>query len=370
MADVKLENLTKTYGDKIVLNQINLDINDGEFMVLVGPSGCGKSTALRLISGLDEMTSGNIHIDGKVVNHLAPKHRSIAMVFQDYALYPHLNVYDNMNFGLKLRKVPKAESEKRIKKASDMLGLNDLMERRPKELSGGQRQRVAIGRAVVRNPKAFLFDEPLSNLDAKLREGMRIQIAELHQKMRTTVIYVTHDQVEAMTLADRIAVMHEGVIQQIGTPLDVYHKPANRFVASFIGSPSMNFLKGKLILEGDTYYFAMNGLRFEIPPDRMDYAGARDGMEITLGVRPHRVQMADQATTHRVSVPIPAKVELLEQMGSGVNMIVSTSGGRLVVRCPADTEVQKNANIEIVIRIGRVHVFGETGRTLRPRYKG
>lgn len=367
MGSVRLEGLTKKFGSKTVLDKVDLEVQDHEFMVLVGPSGCGKSTALRLIAGLEEITEGNIYIRRQKINHLPPKDRSIAMVFQDYALYPHLNVIENMSFGLRLRKVPRVQWEERVHLAAEMLGLEDLLERRPRQLSGGQRQRVAIGRAIVRDPEVFLFDEPLSNLDAKLREEMRIEIAELHQKMKSTVIYVTHDQVEAMTLADRIAVMNEGVIQQVGDPLEVYHHPANLFVASFIGSPSMNFLKGHIEMDQGKFYFCMKELRFLVPPDRMDYERCHHGMDITLGVRPHRVQLATQPTTHRVSVPIPAKVELLEQMGSGINMIVDTPGGRLVVRCPADTVVEKNTIIDIVIRIGRVHTFDEKGLTLRPK---
>lgn len=366
MAQVKLSNLRKEFDSNEVLKAINLEVNDKEFLVLVGPSGCGKSTALRLIAGLETITSGEIYIGGKVVNHLPPRARDLAMVFQDYALYPHMNVRENMLFGLKLRHVPKHEWDKRVSKAAEMLGIQKLFTRRPRQLSGGQRQRVAIGRAIVRKPGVFLFDEPLSNLDAKMREEMRMEIGRLHQELQNTIIYVTHDQVEAMTLADRIAVINEGSIQQIGTPLEVYHNPVNIFVAGFIGSPSMNFLKGRLAFDSDIFYFRMDGLRFKVPPDRLDYSKARDGMEVTLGIRPHRVQLAGQPTTHRISVPIPATVELLEQMGSFINMVVSTAGGRLIVRCPPDTEIARHSKTEIVMRVGRTHIFGPDGLSLRP----
>ncbi len=366
MANVTLKALRKDFDDNTVLKSIDLEVRDREFLVLVGPSGCGKSTALRLISGLETITSGEIFIDGRLVNHLAPKHRNIAMVFQDYALYPHMNVRENMLFGLKLRKVPKEDWDQRVNKAAELLGIGELMERRPRQLSGGQRQRVAIGRAIVRKPGVFLFDEPLSNLDAKLREEMRLEIGRLHQDIRNTIVYVTHDQVEAMTLADRIAVMDKGAIQQIGTPLDVYHRPANLFVAGFIGTPSMNFLKGRIVKQEKEYQFQMDGIRFRIPKDRLDYARAHDGMQVTLGVRPHRVQLASQEMRHRVSVPIGVRVEMTEQMGSFVNMIVSSAGGRLIVRCPADTEVARGDKIDIVIRVGRVHVFDAEGNSLRP----
>src|SRR4026208_1209923 len=250
MAKVAFENVVKQFGDVVAVNNLNIDVADKEFLVLVGPSGCGKTTALRCLAGLEEITSGDIKIGERVVNDVAPKDRDIAMVFQSYALYPHLSVYDNMAFGLKLRKVPKEEIKRRVGEAADILGIRDLLERKPRQLSGGQRQRVAVGRAIVREPKVFLFDEPLSNLDAKLRVAMRAEISKLHQRLQTTFIYVTHDQTEAMTMATRIAVINKGVLQQLDTPQNLYDHPNNLFVAGFIGSPAMNFFPGKLRKDG------------------------------------------------------------------------------------------------------------------------
>ena len=249
MASVTFDKVFKRYGDVTAVNNLNIDVDDKEFLVLVGPSGCGKTTALRCLAGLEEITDGEIKIGDRVVNDVAPKDRDIAMVFQSYALYPHLSVYDNMAFGLKLRKVPKEEIKRRVNEAADILGIHDLLERKPRQLSGGQRQRVAVGRAIVREPKVFLFDEPLSNLDAKLRVAMRAEISKLHQRLQTTFIYVTHDQIEAMTMATRIAVINKGVLQQLDTPQNLYDHPNNLFVAGFIGSPAMNFFPGKLVKE-------------------------------------------------------------------------------------------------------------------------
>src|SRR5690554_4909171 len=271
MAKVVLEKVTKRFGNVTAVNQANLEIRDKEFIVLVGPSGCGKSTTLRMVAGLEEITEGNIYIGDTLVNDVPPKDRDIAMVFQNYALYPHMDVYNNMAFGLKLRKFPKAEIDKRVKEAARMLGIENLLDRKPKALSGGQRQRVAVGRAIVREPKVFLMDEPLSNLDAKLRVQMRAELSKLHARLQTTAIYVTHDQVEAMTMGDRIVVMRDGFIQQVADPLTLYNQLVNMFVAGFIGSPAMNFLDAKLVKEGDNYYLEGNGdFKIAIPAKKID----------------------------------------------------------------------------------------------------
>ncbi|MFZ0096372.1 MAG: sn-glycerol-3-phosphate ABC transporter ATP-binding protein UgpC, partial [Pseudolabrys sp.] len=296
MAEVALHQVVKKYGEVEAVRAIDLDIPDNEFVVLVGPSGCGKSTTLRMIAGLEEVTSGNISIGGEVVNDLPPKDRDIAMVFQNYALYPHMTAFENMSFGLKLRKLPKAEIRQRVEHAARILDITELLDRRPKALSGGQRQRVAMGRAIVRNPKVFLFDEPLSNLDAELRVQMRIELSKLHYDLKTTMIYVTHDQVEAMTLADKIVILNRGQIEQVGKPMDLYLKPANLFVAGFMGSPKMNFLKIPSA-KGDG-----NGVRLEAPDFRQGHVVLetpnapliQGGKEFTLGIRPEHVVVMQQ----------------------------------------------------------------------------
>src|SRR5579884_3819380 len=277
MAQVTLEDVTKRYqGGNVAVDKLNLDIKDGEFMCLVGPSGCGKTTALRMIAGLEDISAGNVTIGDRVVNDLSPKDRDIAMVFQSYALYPHMNVYDNMAFGLKLRKTPKAEIKQRVQEAARVLGIENLLDRKPKQLSGGQRQRVALGRAIVRNPAVFLMDEPLSNLDAKLRVQTRAEISKLHQRLKTTVVYVTHDQTEAMTMGDRIAVMKDGFLQQIDRPQVLYDYPANVFVAGFIGSPAMNMLTGDLVRESSTLYVRGQGFDVALPSNIAAQAGSSD----------------------------------------------------------------------------------------------
>ena len=289
MASVTLQNVTKRFGNVIAVNQANLEIRDKEFIVLVGPSGCGKSTTLRMVAGLEEITEGNIYIGDTLVNDVPPKDRDIAMVFQNYALYPHMDVYNNMAFGLKLRKFPKAEIDKRVKEAARMLGIENLLDRKPKALSGGQRQRVAVGRAIVREPKVFLMDEPLSNLDAKLRVQMRAELSKLHARLQTTAIYVTHDQVEAMTMGDRIVVMKDGVIQQVGAPLEIYDHPVNMFVAGFIGTPPMNFLNVVLRREGDDYIVDGGSFKLTIDPERarqIKNLGEYVDKEVVLGIRP------------------------------------------------------------------------------------
>jgi len=304
MATVGIRESHKSFGPLEVIHGVSIDISDGEFVILVGPSGCGKSTLLRMIAGLEDIDSGEIAIGERIVNYVPPKDRDIAMVFQNYALYPHMTVADNMGFSLRLQRAPKAEIQRRVNDVAQILGLTSFLERYPKQLSGGQRQRVAMGRAIVRNPKVFLFDEPLSNLDAKLRVAMRAEIKELHQRLQTTTVYVTHDQIEAMTMADRIVVMREGIIEQTGVPLDVYDRPANLFVAEFIGSPAMNLIEGRIQANGTACVVAESGTTFPIATT----PAASDGRPVVCGIRPEHVQIADEGT--------PAEVIVVEPTGS------------------------------------------------------
>ena len=327
MARVVLENLCKLFkgpkGESIqAVNNASLIIEDKEFLVLVGPSGCGKSTTLRMIAGLDDITSGNISIDGQVVNRVPPKDRDIAMVFQSYALYPHMTVYENMAFGLKLRKYPRAEIDERVRNAAEILGLQDCLDRRPKALSGGQRQRVAVGRAIVRQPKVFLFDEPLSNLDAKLRVQMRLEISRLHDRLASTMIYVTHDQVEAMTMGDRIAVMKDGVIQQVADPMTIYHHPANMFVAGFIGSPAMNFFQGSIVKKDAGIFFQANGtadssgnFSLRVPDEMISRLDDRAGKKIVFGIRPENIADKLHLRDAPLGQTVNAVAEVIEPMG-------------------------------------------------------
>jgi multiple sugar transport system ATP-binding protein len=289
MANVKFENVTKRFGDVVAVNNLNLEIADKEFLVLVGPSGCGKSTVIRLLAGLETLTEGNVYIDDKVVNDLPARDRDIAMVFQSYALYPHMSVYDNMAFGLKMHGTPKDEIHRRVLEAADILDIEDLLKRKPAQLSGGQRQRVALGRAIVREPVVFLFDEPLSNLDAKLRVQTRTELSKLHQRLGTTFIYVTHDQIEAMTMATRIAVIKDGILHQVGTPEDLYFRPDNVFVAGFIGSPSMNFFTANLTGSADEMSVEAGGIRIALPPERGRGLADHLGKDVILGVRPEDI---------------------------------------------------------------------------------
>ncbi len=315
MADIRLIDLWKYYGDVAAVRGINLEINDGEFIALVGPSGCGKTTSLRMIAGLEDITGGEIAIENHVVNEVPPKDRDIAMVFQNYALYPHMSVYENMAFGLKLRKTPKAEIDNRVEIAADILNIGELLQRRPRQLSGGQRQRVAMGRAIVRQPRVFLFDEPLSNLDAKLRVQMRTEIKKIHQRLQTTVVYVTHDQIEAMTLADRIVVMNHGVIEQVGTPDEMYNSPKTHFVASFIGSPSMNFMPVHVDqAAGGLNIRVTDDLALAVPSDRESRYSAFAGKDMILGVRPEHLTN-QRAHTHENFQDFVAPVKVLEPMG-------------------------------------------------------
>ena len=324
----KKHNLQITEEGVVAVQQFSLDIADREFIVLVGPSGCGKSTTLRMIAGLEEITSGDLFIDGKRMNDVAPKDRDIAMVFQNYALYPHMTVYENMAFSLKLKKLPKAEIDKKVREAAEILDITALLDRKPKALSGGQRQRVAIGRAIVRSPKVFLMDEPLSNLDAKLRNQMRAEIIKLRDKIDTTFIYVTHDQTEAMTLGDRIVIMRDGFIQQIGTPQEVFNHPANLFVAGFIGTPQMNFFDAVLTKKGDKYVATVQGKDFELPADKQEALKKMDNVptDIVAGIRPVHVHLSQDG--------IDATVDVSELMGSELHLHVNSSGKDVVIVVP------------------------------------
>jgi ABC-type sugar transport system ATPase subunit len=344
MASVTLKGVGKSYETAAVLRGIDLDIAEREFMVLVGPSGCGKSTLLRMIAGLEETTEGEIGIEGKRVNELPPREREIAMVFQDYALYPHMSVADNMSFGLRLRGMPAAEIAERVAEAAQILHLEPLLSRMPKQLSGGQRQRVAIGRAIVRKPKVFLFDEPLSNLDAKLREEMRVEIAKLHQRIETTVVYVTHDQVEAMTLATRLAVMNGGRVQQVGPPAEVFSRPANMFVAGFIGSPTMNFIEGSLAADGS---FTSPVVSLKLPGDHFK-SGA-----VVLGVRPDDIEAVDASAPGSFS----AVLEVAELLGHRKNLYLKAAGSRLLAVVEATFDGAPGSKVSLRFRPERLHVF-------------
>ncbi len=355
MASVRLRNLNKIYPDGFhAVKDVNVDIADGEFVVLVGPSGCGKSTTLRMIAGLEEPSSGDLLIGDRRVNDLEPGERDIAMVFQNYALYPHMTVRQNMEFGLKMRRTPKAEITARVNEAAEMLSITHLLDRRPKEMSGGQRQRVALGRAIVRYPAAFLFDEPLSNLDAKLRVQMRTEIAGLHQRLRATMVYVTHDQVEAMTLGDRLVLMRDGVVQQIAPPLEVYHKPANRFVATFIGSPAMNLFEGAI----HNGAFRLKDIASSPVPVGSELA---DGTAV-LGVRPEDLVLG--APDHQNFVT--GVVQVVELLGHEALLHVKIGSQLVVVRSAALNSAEPGATVALAVREGRVHVFAgdEVGRRL------
>src|SRR5215212_599383 len=355
MGQVVLKNINKFYDSVHAVIDVNLQIRDKEFVVFVGPSGCGKTTTLRMIAGLEAISSGDISIDGNVINELAPMDRDIAMVFQNYALYPHMSVYDNMAFGLKMRKFEKAEIEKRVKEAADILGIGNLLARKPRQLSGGQRQRVALGRAIVRHPRVFLFDEPLSNLDAKLRVQMRVELKKLHLRLGTTAIYVTHDQVEAMTLGDRIVVMKDGVVQQVGEPLELYNSPANKFVAGFIGSPAMNFANVK-VTEANGSLLAENaGLRIKLPDETAQRLRGHVGRDITLGVRPEDLTVAN--ATNADDPSFDAVIEVVEQLGSEILLDMKVGDGVMVASVEPSTRVKVRDKLRLAMRPSRLHVF-------------
>jgi len=338
------------------VDDVSLTIHDKEFMVLVGPSGCGKSTTLRMVAGLEDISEGKIYIDDILVNDIPPKDRDIAMVFQNYALYPHMTVFENMAFGLKLRKFGKEEIKDRVGDAADILGLDDLLDRRPKELSGGQRQRVAVGRAIVRKPKVFLFDEPLSNLDAKLRVQMRVEISKLHQKLEATMIYVTHDQVEAMTMGDRITVMKDGLVQQVESPAHLYSKPTNKFVAGFIGSPAMNFFNGELVDNGTTL-FKNKSFEIKIPGEIYRKLNIKERKNIVLGVRPEDFSL--EAKSEESYNSIDALVEVIEPMGSENYLYLSSADQNFIIKTAPSINLKINDKIKLFINLNNIHLFDE-----------
>src|SRR5947208_8951160 len=355
MARVLLKNLNKKYDDVHAVKDVNLEIRDREFVVLVGPSGCGKTTTLRMVAGLEEISSGEIQIDEQRINELAPMDRDIAMVFQNYALYPHMSVYDNMAFGLRMRKFETEEIERRVNQAAEVLGIQALLERRPRQLSGGQRQRVALGRAIVRNPRVFLFDEPLSNLDAALRVQMRVELKRLHERLETTAIYVTHDQVEAMTLGDRVVVMKDGWIQQVGEPLELYGKPANRFVAGFIGSPSMNFADVTVADASGALWADTPGLRVKVPPASAGRLGPYKGQRVTLGIRPEDLRIATGADGADYS--FDTVVEVVEPLGSEILLDVKAGPNGLVARVHPTVRAKHQDKMRLSLHPERVHFF-------------
>ena len=365
MAQVVLKDLVKKFSEEVIaVNSVNLDILDKEFIVLVGPSGCGKTTTLRMVAGLEDISSGEIRIGERLVNDVPPKDRNIAMVFQNYALYPHMTVFKNMAFSLKLRRTPRAEIEQRVKAAADILGIGELLERKPKQLSGGQRQRVAVGRAIVRNPEVFLFDEPLSNLDAKLRVNMRAELIKLHERLDSTMIYVTHDQVEAMTMGDRIVVMRNGFIQQVGSPMEVYNEPQNQFVAGFIGSPPMNFLEGVLVQDNGAVQVDVKGSRLTVPAARAKQLEGYVNQPVTFGIRPEDVVPAGSGDGH-FSEPLSATVEVLEPLGAEIILEMSCKGENFTARMDPTLRARMHDQIEVSFNMERAHLFdAKTERTI------
>ena len=366
MASVTYDHVYKRFGETIAVNDMNIDVADQEFLVLVGPSGCGKTTALRLLAGLEEISDGRILIGDRTVIDVAPKDRDIAMVFQSYALYPHLSVYDNMAFGLKLRKLPKEEIKRRVNEAAEILGIQDLLERKPRQLSGGQRQRVAVGRANVREPKVFLFDEPLSNLDAKLRVAMRAEINKLHQRLNTTFIYVTHDQTEAMTMATRIAVINKGILQQVDSPQNLYDNPNNLFVAGFIGSPAMNFFpaklrkdNGRLMVDGSTFAIAI--------PD--EFAGpyqAHAGKNVIFGIRPENIHDPNYVPPNVHTETIESQVDVTELMGNEIFLHMLSGQNTFVARVDPRSKLRVGEKVQIAFDMDSIHIFdAETEETIR-----
>ena len=357
MASVTYKNIDKKFGDLLIIKNLNLHVEDKEFLVLVGPSGCGKTTALRLLAGLEEITAGQILIGDRVVNDVAPKDRDIAMVFQSYALYPHLSVYDNMAFGLKLRKTPKEEIKRRVNEAADILGIQEYLQRKPRQLSGGQRQRVAVGRAIVREPKVFLFDEPLSNLDAKLRVQMRAEISKLHQRLKTTFIYVTHDQTEAMTMATRIAVINKGVLLQLDTPQALYDNPANLFVAGFIGSPSMNFFPGKLTKDGEQIIVDTGDFKVKIPSTRSGPFKKMVGKSVILGIRPENIHDPEYAPQNIHGEKVSTKVDVTELMGNETLLYLVSGKNTFVGRVDPRSKLRVGNKVQMVFDMDKLHIF-------------
>jgi multiple sugar transport system ATP-binding protein len=355
MARVEIRNLNKMYNEVHAVKGVNLEIRDREFVVLVGPSGCGKTTTLRMVAGLESITSGDILIGDTIVNELPPMDRDIAMVFQNYALYPHMSVYDNMAFGLKMRKFARPEIDRRVRDAADILGIQSLLARKPRQLSGGQRQRVALGRAIVRHPQVFLFDEPLSNLDAMLRVQMRVEIKKIHDRLGTTAIYVTHDQVEAMTLGDRVVVMKDGLVQQVGEPLDLYNAPVNRFVASFIGSPAMNFATVTVAEENGAIYAVGEGIRLKLPAPLAARLRAHLGQRVTLGIRPEDLWLASGNDADELG--LDAVVEVVERLGSQTLLDLKVGAGMMVAAVEPTVRAKVREQLRLALNPERLHFF-------------
>ena len=360
MSSLSLKNICKKYPNGFeAVKDFNLEIADKEFIIFVGPSGCGKSTTLRMVAGLEDISSGELYIDGKLVNDVEPKDRDIAMVFQNYALYPHMTVYDNMAFGLKLRKIPKDEIDKMVREAARILDLEALLERKPKALSGGQRQRVAMGRAIVRNPKVFLMDEPLSNLDAKLRGQMRIEISKLHQRLGTTIIYVTHDQTEAMTLGTRIVVMNAGIVQQVDTPQVLYDSPCNLFVAGFIGSPQMNFVDATCKVKGNDVYLVAGPSEIKLAPEKAKKLvdGGYNGKTVVLGIRPEDVHDEPDFLAKSPDTVIEAKIRVYEMLGAEVFLYFDYEGANMTARVEPSTKARTGDTVKFALDASKIHVF-------------
>ncbi len=357
MSSVTYEHVSKEFGNVIAVNDLNLNIDDKEFLVFVGPSGCGKTTALRLLAGLEEITKGNIRIGERTVNDVPPKDRDIAMVFQSYALYPHMTVYDNLAFGLKLRRTPKDEIKRRVQEAAEILGIGELLTRKPRQLSGGQRQRVAVGRAIVREPQVFLFDEPLSNLDAKLRIAMRSEITKLHHRLQTTFIYVTHDQMEAMTMATRIAVINKGMLQQLDTPQNLYDRPDNMFVAGFIGAPAMNFFKARLRKEGGKLLVDTGSFTVPVPPDRNKAYQDYVGKPVVFGIRPEDIYNPIFVPPGIHAALVEAKVDVTELMGNEIWIYLVSGENSIVARVDPRTDFHMGDKVQVALNMDKCHLF-------------
>jgi multiple sugar transport system ATP-binding protein len=362
MANVILKDITKKFDEVVAVNDVSLEIRDREFVVLVGPSGCGKTTTLRMIAGLEQITRGEIYIGDRLVNRLPPKDRNIAMVFQSYALYPHMKVFDNMAFGLKMRKVPRGERQTVVNESAEILGIKELLNRKPRQLSGGQRQRVALGRAIVRKPEVFLFDEPLSNLDAKLRVQMRTELKKLHERLQATTVYVTHDQVEAMTMGDRIVVMKDGIVQQVGSPLELYNKPRNAFVAGFIGSPAMNFIPCRIQVEDSTLFVKTSDFKVPVPDTISGKIRPFKDEEFVFGIRPEDIQeIKPNALQVGSGVVKSAKVNVVETLGKEICLDLTTGEHTLTALVGADADISPHQEIDLELNMQKSHLFRAIG---------
>jgi multiple sugar transport system ATP-binding protein len=357
VAGIRLVNLIKRFGKVEAVKKINLEVGDGEFTVLVGPSGCGKSTTLRMIAGLEEASEGEIYIGERLVNDVAPKNRDIAMVFQEYALYPHMTAYDNMAFSLRMRGFSKREIEKRVRETSDILGLDELLQRKPRELSGGQRQRVALGRAIVRKPAVFLFDEPLSNLDAKLRVHMRAELIKLYNSLKTTIVYVTHDQVEAMTMGTKIVIMKDGEIQQAGSPMEVYRRPVNQFVASFIGSPSMNFFDSTILSDGAGLIIDAGSFRVPVPLTKQSAYRPYVGQDVIFGIRPTDISRSDAGKDQGDFAPVEGGVEVVEPLGPETLLVAKCSESSFLAMVDSEVDLEIGQKIRLNFNMAKMHLF-------------